>query len=68
MHLADWITEHGYRRIDVARRLGISSGHISDLCRGRFWPSRELAQRIYDMTGGAVTPNDFLRGSNSASD
>jgi len=45
---------------DVAQRLGISQGHVSDLVNGRFWPSRAIAIRIWRLTKGAVTPNDFL--------
>jgi hypothetical protein len=29
-------------------------------CSGRFWPSRGIAAKIWQLTGGAVTPNDFL--------
>jgi 3,4-dihydroxy 2-butanone 4-phosphate synthase/GTP cyclohydrolase II len=47
-------------QVEVAQRLGISQGHVSDLCNGRFWPSRGVAVRIWRLTEGAVTPNDFL--------
>jgi hypothetical protein len=60
MKLADWIRETGLTRTQVARQLGISQGHLTDLCNGRFWPGRRLAVKIWKLTDGAVTPNDFL--------
>jgi len=60
MKFSDWIEQERLSRSEVGRRLGISQGHISDLCAGRFWPSRSIAVRIWRLTDGAVTPNDFL--------
>jgi hypothetical protein len=61
MTLDEWITQSGLSRIDVARKLRISPGHVTDLCNGRFWPSRAIAEKIWQLTDGAVTPNDFLK-------
>jgi hypothetical protein len=44
----------------VSRKLKISQGHVSTLLKNAIWPSRDLFQRIWAMTGGEVTPNDFL--------
>jgi hypothetical protein len=60
MTFADWVRFKKLRRNKVAEMLGISPGHMSDLCQHRFWPNRELARRIYDLTEGDVTPTDFL--------
>jgi len=60
MKFADWIGQQQLSKSEVGRRLGISQGHVSDLCAGRFWPSRAVAAKIWQLTGGAVTPNDFL--------
>jgi 3,4-dihydroxy 2-butanone 4-phosphate synthase/GTP cyclohydrolase II len=60
MQLGDWIEQRGLSRSEVARQLGISPGHVTDLCAGRFWPSRAVAIKIWRLTDGAVTPNDFL--------
>jgi 3,4-dihydroxy 2-butanone 4-phosphate synthase/GTP cyclohydrolase II len=60
MKFADWIKQQGFSQIEVGHQLGISQGHVSDLCAGRFWPSRAVALKILRLTGGAVTPNDFL--------
>lgn len=60
MKFADWIDSRGLLRAEIARRLGVSQGHVTDLCNNRFWPTRAMAQRIWRLTGGEVTPNDYL--------
>jgi len=60
MKFAEWIKASGMRRVEIARQLGISPGHVTDLCNSRFWPTRSLARRIFRLTKGQVTPNDFL--------
>jgi 3,4-dihydroxy 2-butanone 4-phosphate synthase/GTP cyclohydrolase II len=61
MKLADWLVQNRVKRVDFARRLGVSPGAVTLICRGdRAWVSRETAERIVAETRGAVTPNDFL--------
>jgi DNA-binding transcriptional regulator YdaS (Cro superfamily) len=60
MKLDEWIRRSEMRRATVARLLGISRGHLGDLCSGRAWPGRAMAWRIRSLTHGEVTPNDFL--------
>jgi hypothetical protein len=60
MKLTDWIEQNQLSLTEVGRRLGTSQGHISDLCAERFWPSREVFGKLWRLTSGAVTPNDFL--------
>jgi 3,4-dihydroxy 2-butanone 4-phosphate synthase/GTP cyclohydrolase II len=61
MKLADWLTKHGVTRADFARRIGVSPGAVTLICReDGAWLSRETAERIVAETQGAVTPNDFL--------
>ena len=61
MKLADWLTRAGVTRADFARRIGVSPGAVTQICRPEAaWVSRETAQRIVVETQGAVTPNDFL--------
>ncbi len=61
MKLADWLVQNSVKRVDFARRLGVSPGAVTLICRGeRAWVSRETAERIVAETRGAVTPNDFL--------
>lgn len=63
MNLRDWLHFKRKKRIEFAVEVGVSAGYLSDLCNGRCWPSREVAQRILDATGGDVTPSDFLQKS-----
>jgi 3,4-dihydroxy 2-butanone 4-phosphate synthase/GTP cyclohydrolase II len=61
MKLADWLRRNGVSRSDFARRIGVSPGAVTLICReGGGWLSRETAERIVAETAGAVTPNDFL--------
>jgi 3,4-dihydroxy 2-butanone 4-phosphate synthase / GTP cyclohydrolase II len=59
MQLADWLKHSKSTRVDFARSVGISPGRVTQICEGEL-PSLDLAERIAKVTGGAVTPNDFL--------
>ena len=61
MKLGDWLKRHQVSRTDFARRIGVSPGAVTLICREHgSWLSRETAERIVAETQGAVTPNDFL--------
>jgi 3,4-dihydroxy 2-butanone 4-phosphate synthase/GTP cyclohydrolase II len=61
MKLSDWLVRNGVTRSDFARRIGLSPGAITQICRDEgAWVSRETAEHIVAQTHGAVTPNDFL--------
>src|SRR5579863_10005839 len=61
MKLADWLLRNGVKRSDFARRIGLSPGAVTQICRtDGAWVSRETAEQIVAQTRGAVTPNDFL--------
>jgi 3,4-dihydroxy 2-butanone 4-phosphate synthase / GTP cyclohydrolase II len=61
MKLGDWLKRHQVTRADFARRIGVSPGAVTLICREHgSWLSRETAERIVAETQGAVTPNDFL--------
>jgi 3,4-dihydroxy 2-butanone 4-phosphate synthase / GTP cyclohydrolase II len=61
MKLGDWLKRNGVTRADFARRIGVSAGAVTLICREHgSWLSRETAERIVAETLGAVTPNDFL--------
>jgi 3,4-dihydroxy 2-butanone 4-phosphate synthase/GTP cyclohydrolase II len=61
MKLADWLDGRGVKRADFARRIGVSPGAVTLMCRQEgAWVSRETAERVLTETQGAVTPNDFL--------
>jgi 3,4-dihydroxy 2-butanone 4-phosphate synthase/GTP cyclohydrolase II len=61
MKLTDWLRRNGVSRAEFARRIGVSPGAVTLICRDDGgWLSRDTAERIVAETGGAVTPNDFL--------
>ncbi len=61
MKLGDWLRQQGVTRLDFARRCGLSPAAVTGLCNNREpWLSRETAAAVARVTGGAVTPNDFL--------
>src|SRR6516162_6894820 len=61
MKLGDWLRRNQVTRADFARRIGVSPGAVTLICREHgSWLSRETAERIVAETSGAVTPNDFL--------
>lgn len=60
MRLSDWMYRERLNQAGVSRKLKISQGHVSTLLKNAIWPSRDLFQRIWSMTDGEVTPNDFL--------
>src|SRR5271167_2378029 len=61
MKLGDWLKRNSVTRADFARRIGVSPGAVTLICREHgSWLSRETAERIVAETLGAVTPNDFL--------
>jgi DNA-binding XRE family transcriptional regulator len=57
---ADWITRSGMTRAEVATKLGISPGHLSDILNGRSKPGLETAFDIKDLTGGEIYPESWL--------
>jgi 3,4-dihydroxy 2-butanone 4-phosphate synthase/GTP cyclohydrolase II len=61
MKLGDWLKRNRITRADFARRIGLSPGAVTLICRENgAWLSRETAERVVAETRGAVTPNDFL--------
>jgi 3,4-dihydroxy 2-butanone 4-phosphate synthase/GTP cyclohydrolase II len=63
MKLGDWLKRNQVSRTDFARRIGVSPGAVTLICREHgSWLSRETAERIVAATQGVVTPNDFLSG------
>jgi 3,4-dihydroxy 2-butanone 4-phosphate synthase/GTP cyclohydrolase II len=61
MKLGDWLKRNSVTRAEFARRIGVSAGAVTLICREQgAWLSRETAERIVAETQGAVTPNDFL--------
>jgi 3,4-dihydroxy 2-butanone 4-phosphate synthase/GTP cyclohydrolase II len=61
MKLDQWLRLRSTSRSAFAKATGLSPASITALCNDpAAWISRETAERIALVTGGDVTPNDFL--------
>lgn len=58
MKLAEWLINSGVSQSELARRLGITQGRVSQIVAGAK-PSLELAMKIAAATGHKVKPEDF---------
>ena len=63
MKLASWLKFNKVSAREFASQAGTTEATISRLRNARAQPSFELAEKIMHVTGGAVTPNDFLEDS-----
>lgn len=63
MQLSDWLDQNNIKRTDFAARIGVSPQSITGWCKGTFWIDKENAQKIFDETGGAVTPTDLMQAT-----
>ena len=66
MQLSDWLIEQKIKRKDFAARIGVSPQTITGWCKGTFWIRHDQAKAVLKETGGAVTPNDFLKADEVA--
>lgn len=48
------------KQVDLAKRLKVTAIHLNAVLRGRVRPSPQLALRIEEATGGAVSRMDLL--------
>lgn len=58
--MKSWIKENMVRQADLAQRLNVSRGYLSELVNGNKTPSLEMAVRIECLTGGSVKPSDWF--------
>lgn len=60
--LRDWLEgrPRPMLKVDFAEQIGCSPAYVSQLIADmQPWPNRQIALRIYEVTKGAVTPNDL---------
>ena len=60
MDINQWLLSQEITQDEFALKIGKSKSFVSQLRRGLSNPSLATLDRIYEVTGGAVTPNDFL--------
>ena len=58
MKLVDWLINSGTSQSELARRLGVTQGRVSQLVAGA-QPSLDLAMKIAAATANKVRPQDF---------
>ena len=58
MKLSEWLANSGVSQSELARRLGVTQGRVSQLVAGAL-PSLDLANKIAAATGNKVRPSDF---------
>lgn len=61
MTLAEYIKHKGMTLADMAALLDCSVPTVSKISRGQHVPKSALLAKIQDVTGGHVTPNDFIQ-------
>jgi hypothetical protein len=59
MTLAQWLGDHELSFAEFGRRLGVTTSEARRFALGERIPRRPTMQRVFLVTGGAVTPNDF---------
>ncbi|MGR4927336.1 helix-turn-helix domain-containing protein [Bradyrhizobium sp. CAR08] len=60
MKLSDWITREGLSHQEVGDRIGKSQAAVSRYVAGKRMPDEETLIKIFEVTGGEVSPNDFV--------
>lgn len=61
MKLIDYMAEHSLTTEAMAAKIGdASASGVTKWMRGERLPRVEQLRRIFEVTGGAVTPNDFV--------
>ena len=59
MRLTDWLAEQERSPKTFAERIGTSEAAVRRYMCGSRIPIQGVMQRIFEATGGDVTPNDF---------
>lgn len=70
MRLVDWRKRKGWTQKRLATELGVSQSYVSQMERARspIVPTSAVMIEIFEITRGAVQPNDFYSLPDLASD
>ncbi len=60
MKLDQYLTQHDLTDAAFAEKVGRSQSSINRIRRGETRPDWKTMERIVEVTGGDVSPNDFL--------
>lgn len=58
--IKDYLKSNGITAVEFCKDMGISVAHLQRIYNRHRYPSRELCQRIYQYTAGAIHPMDLL--------
>jgi ribosome-binding protein aMBF1 (putative translation factor) len=59
MTLGEWIKREGISPTDLAKRMNKPQPTIARYINGQRIPEQPIMKEIFEITSGAVTPNDF---------
>ena len=60
MHLSDYLQREEMTVVEFARLIGVSHSAVVRYTKGQRMPGRGTMQKIGEVTGNAVQPNDFF--------
>jgi transcriptional regulator with XRE-family HTH domain len=62
MKLKDFLKKTGKTQAEFAKELGLAENTVSRYVSAGRVPLPKIMQKIKELTGGKVTPNDFIQG------
>jgi transcriptional regulator with XRE-family HTH domain len=60
MKLTEYLKITNTTQDDFAKKVGLSQACISNYLNNRRFPSKYAMNKIFTLTGGKVSPNDFF--------
>lgn len=67
-NLRTFLTQTKTKQAELAKRVGVSCGYMSELVKGDKTPGLELAVKIEDATGGAVKARSWVMPAEAQAD
>ena len=64
MELREYLFKHRKTQTEMAKQLGVSTNHLSQIVRNERRPSIELAIKIEKLTEGEVTKEELIFPNN----
>lgn len=59
MLLTEFLKERNIKKAAFSKIIGVSQPLTGYYCSGKRTPAPKIMQKIFEATGGKVTPNDF---------
>ena len=66
MNFKEYLAENNISVRRASEELGVSRQHIYDIEKGQTYPSRKLARKIEDWSGGIIKKEGLLFGERAA--